>query len=1095
MVTDDFNFTADYVIPCNLSAFNVWYDIEVNDGQSFMNLAGTFKISSMIADGSSTPDNGPCDGTATVSPSNGTAPYTTFWGSTSGTALTDSNLCSGSYSVQITDANGCLFDTTIVVNSNPCGNYAISYNPLGNESDTNVCDGAGQAYVNSGAAPFTYEWSHGPTTDVLYNLCGGNYWVSITDNNGCNDTVSFTVETNGPCTNFQLYLEPIFGETSPGACDAVVQVYGNSSNYPITYEWNNGYNYNVDTVCSGNYWVAGTDNIGCMDTISFFVDSIYNPCIAYSANVHNVINVSDTNTCDGSAITSVTYGTEPYTYEWSNGGTADTDAALCFGNQWIAITDANGCADTSFFWVDTVFNACDYYQVYISDNQNESDLGLCDGFGVALGSWGTAPYTYLWSTAETTDSIGGLCAGSYNVVVTDANGCTDSTDLTITTDCTLDFSSSIISDVSCFGLNDGSISVLSDGTAPFLYSIDGGNNIDSVGFYGNLAPGNYTILSEDVNECFGEYNITILEPIALSSITVNKTFPTCGANDGAAQVTAVNGGTAPYSYQWTNGALTAISSNMAAGSYVVTVEDANGCDISQSVNLSSAAAPGITINPTSPTCAGLNNGSIDLVVSGGVAPITFDWSTGAQTEDVANLLAGTYDVTISDAAGCVIVEIITLADVAPINLTNVTKTLASCGLSDGSLTANVTGGTAPYSYNWVTGGSAATETNLAAGSYLLTVTDNNGCIKSKTYSLSNDVAPVITVDQVNQPECEGGNGMIEVSVSGGTTPYTYAWSDGSTNQNLLSAVVGEYELTVTDAGGCKGVEYAELYGINLNAAEICLVSVDTATTGNLVVWTKDYGLGIAEYQIFKETAIANQFQFLQTVPFDSLSQYIDMAANPGVHSYKYKVRTIDSCGNASDFLALHKTIHLSAQMTGSGDIELVWDDYIGINYTQFYIHRYHPSTGWEVLDSVATNVHNYLDGTYPNVTGLEYSIVVLPDSPCTAEKAQDHNSTRSNAATVAFDNAGTGSNVNSNEINSLTIYPNPTNGVFNLSITDSYESMRISIMDINGKMIVQHPIIRGVSQQQLNISNLESGVYFIHAEIDNVNHVVKLIKQ
>lgn len=1038
-----------------------------------------------------------------------------------------------------------MIDDIKVVEPDPCASFSGT---SGSFADDGNCQGYAWMTPSGGTTPYTYYWySSANTDDYEYNLCAGTYYGKITDLNGCIVDSLETVVNYDPCVNAGIQMGPIYGATSSSNCDgsSEVWVYGPG---PYDILWSNGGTGSIDSsLCHGNNWVTATDANGCVDTTYFVVDSIYDPCVGYSVGHYYTINASDDVTCNGSSKGGANYGTAPYSYLWSSGETTEIATALCFGTAWVQITDANACVDTMFTNIDTIYNACDF--LYLNYNYtNESGVGNCDGYITIEAESGIAPYSYLWNNSSTSDSLGSLCAGTYSVVTTDANGCVDSTEITVGTDCSLDLSASIVNDISCFGLVDGNIEIVnSNGTAPFLYSIDG-VQIRTDPYFDTLAAGTYTIMSQDVNECYGEYQVTIVEPpllvldtaytlsnascnglndgqvIAAASggttpynfqwsngqvgdtlqnvsagthtlylsdasgcqenasvtvtepaamtVTVTETSPTCGASDGSAEVTSVTGGTTPYTYSWTSGDATALSQDLDAGVYQVTVEDANGCEVNSTVNLASATAPAVTVNTTSPSCYGGNDGAIDLVITGGTAPITFDWSTGAQTEDLSSLMAGTYDVTIEDASGCVISEVVSLAGVSQIDLSNVSSTLASCGLSDGELMVTPTGGAGGYTYSWSSGGSADTESGLAAGTYTLTVTDGNGCINSKTYALSNDAAPTISIDEVIQPACEGGNGMISVSVTGGTAPYAYAWSDGSSNQNLVSAVVGNYTLTVTDAGSCEAVAYSELNGINLNAAEICLVTVDTATNGNIVVWTKDYNLGIAEYEIYRETAIFNQFQYLNTVPFDSLSQYVDLAANPDVHAYKYKVRTIDSCGNASDFLALHRTIHLNAELNTSNEVELSWNQYVGINYNKYYIHRYHPTIGWELLDSVASTVHNYVDDNYPSVTDLTYSIEVKPLSPCTAQKAQDHNSTRSNSVNIAPGNLDASVGYMNNE---FSIYPNPGSDFIQLN-TKIIGTYTLELYDMQGRIVFT---TEDNGNTVISAKDFESGVYFV----------------
>ena len=314
---------------------------------------------------------------------------------------------------------------------------------------------------------------------------------------------------------------------------------------------------------------------------------------------------------------------------------------------------------------------------------------------------------------------------------------------------------------------------------------------------------------------------------------------------------------------------------------------------------------------------------------------------------------------------------------------------------------------------------------------------------------------------------------------------------GANSKDLFNVPVGSYELIVTDSNGCQGVEYAELFGVNLNPAEICMVTVDTTTGSNIVVWTKEYNLGISEYEIYKETSSLNVFQLLGTVPFDSLSQFIDTAANSSVHSYRYKLRTIDSCSNESEFLAYHKTIHLVSNIGLSNVVNLVWDDYIGFEYLTFYINRYHPTTGWEVLDSVAANVHSYTDNSYPSLAGLEYDIEVIPVMPCVAEKAQDHNTTRSNRHTIAPPGPPSPSLIDESTLINARIQPNPSNGLFSIIVAASNWSY--SLFDMNGKLIKSESA--SANKAEVNIEALEAGIYMLQISVEGQSIYRKIVKQ
>lgn len=961
-------------------------------------------------------------------------------------------------------------------------------------------------------------WTLATPTVKLYNTTGdtiADMGVSVVDD--LNVTASFYIDCSvypagtysvmtNEATNGTLTLDtvlsivgmgsPTFNNTNPycaGNADGILNFAGLvGGTAPYTYAWFSdagltqqiGTGAAISNYAAGTYYIQVTDFNNCTFSASTMLSDPIALQMAVTSNGETCFG-----TCDGSATATPSGGTAPYAYTWSAGPTTQTASALCAGTYAIDVVDVNGCAIS-----DSVSVTGPSQLGYALSGGNVTCAGLNNGtidFTGMIG--GTTPYQYSidgGTTYQSSSSFTGLAAGTYVTYMQDANGCfwTDSIALTAPGSALVLDTAMTIVNASCNGSSDGQMFCgVTGGTAPYTLQWSNGLYSDTLT---HATAGTYTLFVTDATGCSASASGTITEPAAMS-VSDTLTAPTCGLNDGSAEILSVSGGTAPFTYAWTNGASTALVSGLEAGTYVVTIEDVNGCSVTETINLASSTAPSVAVNTTSPSCNGGVDGAINLTLTGGTAPITFDWSTGAQTEDITNLRAGIYDVTIQDASGCEISKIVTVPVTPQLDLSAVTYNPANCGLQDGDITVIAAGGTAPYAYSWSSGGTASQESGLAAGTYTLTVTDANACVKSKTYALSNVNSPSITVDQVVQPACEGGDGMIAVSVSGGTTPYTYDWSDGTHNQNLVSAVVGNYQLTITDGGGCQAVAYAELHGINLSAAEICMVTVDTVTDGNIVVWTKDYGLGIAEYEIYRETAVYNQFQYLGTVPFDSLSQYLDTTANPDVHSYKYKVRTIDSCANASDFLALHKTIHLNAVLNTSNEVELNWDDYIGIAYTDFHIYRNHPTTGWQEIAVVASTVHNYTDPNYPSITGLDYSIVVIPSSPCTAEKSQDHNSTRSNKVNIA-PGVPTDAGISSSDM-SYNVYPNPTKGILNLRLSSQTSNVEVIMQDLNGKVVK----LFNVGQQplhQLDISDLESGVYFLDVRIDGASNVTKVVK-
>ncbi|MCS7074375.1 MAG: SprB repeat-containing protein, partial [Bacteroidia bacterium] len=314
----------------------------------------------------------------------------------------------------------------------------------------------------------------------------------------------------------------------------------------------------------------------------------------------------------------------------------------------------------------------------------------------------------------------------------------------------------------------------------------------------------------DTNNCIARDTITITQPTTLSATASVVNNVTCqGGSNGSATVNPT-GGTPPYSFSWnsTPTQTSQTATNLPAGTYTVTVTDANLCQTTASVTITQPSSIVASVSVVqNVSCYGGTNGILSASATGGTGSISYSWNTTpVQTGNQAtNLPAGTYTVTATDANGCFVTASATISQPLQLASTTVVTQPISCfGSNNGILTANPTGGTPPYSYSWNTTPVQTTPTisNIGPGTYTVTVNDANGCLEDKSISVIQPTQLTGSLNVVNNLCFGFANGMIGTNISGGTPPYSYSWSNGQTTPNLSNLTANTYTVTVTDSRGC-----------------------------------------------------------------------------------------------------------------------------------------------------------------------------------------------------------------------------------------------------------------------------------------------------
>jgi gliding motility-associated-like protein len=527
---------------------------------------------------------------------------------------------------------------------------------------------------------------------------------------------------------------------------------------------------------------------------------------------------------------------------------------------------------------------CALCPALIANNNNVVDAICNGGTGSATISTtgGLGPYTYNWLPGNLTgDTQSGLAAGVYTISITDANGCTGTSTVTINEPAALTTNNFGATASTCGAPNGAAFASANGGTAPYTYTWSNatGNlqitpNSNTADTLHNIGAGDYVVLIQDANSCTFSDTITITTTSAPTTIIDATNDAACGANNGSIIVSA-SGGTGAYSFQWigtggvlqTSNNIVAIDSltNIGAGNYLIIVTDNNGCadSINASVNNLNAAVLNL-VSQTNILCFGNNNGNAIVSANGGAGPYTFVWTSNgvivqtdslvASTDTLNNALPGQYIVEVTDNTGCITNFTVDITGpTSALNIVSLSVTNATCGNSDGTASLVVNGGTigAGYQYNWQpSGGNNATATNLAVGSYTITVTDANACSTDTTIAIGNINGPIVSISSFTNPTCNGlANGTASATATGGTGFLTYQWSSGSVNSTTINNLApGIYTIIATDSLGCSGSANVTISEPTLITANLTVTAAFCGTSSGTAQVTASGGTGSLSYQ-------------------------------------------------------------------------------------------------------------------------------------------------------------------------------------------------------------------------------------------------------
>src|SRR6056300_1652075 len=872
------------------------YTVTGTDANGCVNTASsTITVGSSLTAGAIAGNTTICSGgdpaafTSSSSASGGTGSYTYEWESSTNSGSTWSAISSSNsttydvpsgltqttqYRRKVSDGSNTAYSNTLTV--------TVNANPTITSSVTSVCDGSDITLTGSGTAATTNAWVSATTSvatitsaGVLTGVSSGTSVITYTDNNGC--TVTETVTVNALPT---VAVSPTSASITSGNSQSL------TASGATSYSWSpstglsatTGGTVTASPTTTTTYTVTGTDANGCVNTAS--------STITVGSSLTAGAIAGNTTICSGgdpaafTSSSSASGGTGSYTYEW--------ESSTNSGSTWSAISSSN----STTYDVPSGLTQTTQYRRKVSDGSNtaysntltvtvnanptitSSVTSVCDGSDITLTGSGTAATTNAWVSATTSVAtitsagvLTGVSSGTSVITYTDNNGCTVTETVTVNALPTV-----AVSPTSASITSGNSQSLTASGANSYSWSPSTGLSATTGGTVtaSPTTTTTYTVTGTDANGCVNTQTVTV--EVTLDGGTIASDETLCSGGDPAAftSSSSASGGTGSYTYEWessTNSGSTwsAISSSNSTTydvpsgltqttQYRRKVSDGSNTAYSNTLTVTVNANPNSSgVSVTNVSCNGGTDGSADITVTGGTSPYTYAWSGpssySSTSEDINTLSAGTYSVTVTDANSCTSSNTnVVVTEPTALTLSNGSQTNVDCnGNSTGSVTVSAAGGTSPYEYKIGMGsyGTSATFSSLSAGSYTVTAKDANGCTQTLSVTITEPAAALSSSGvSVTNVSCNGGtDGSADITVTGGTSPYTYAWSGpssySSTSEDINTLSAGTYSVTVTDANSCTSsntnVVVTEPTALTLSNGSQTNVDCNGNSTGSVTV--------------------------------------------------------------------------------------------------------------------------------------------------------------------------------------------------------------------------------------------------------------------
>lgn len=713
-------------------------------------------------------------GSVQASPANNTY----LW-SNGQTNATLTNLGPGTYTVTVS-SNGAICTSTSSVTLTQPAELLITNAPY-SISCFGFGDGRAVAHPSGGTLPYSFLWNTGSTLDSITNLQPGQYSVTVNDANGCQKISTMAVVEP---TAIQIVTALNRSPSCFGLSNGQLTTYAIGGTTPFVFVWNTGQvNQGITNIPAGTYTVTATDGNGCSQVKT---ETVTEPPLLTSFATPVAIRCFGQNT--GALHIDAAGGTPAYSAVWNgpNGFTANSFSINnLFAGQYVAtVTDAQGCTST----LTQTLNQPAQLQVALPPLSDTICFGASNGTATAIPNGGTAPFNYVWSQGQNSQTATGLSSNEYFVTVTDANTCTATNSTIVLQQNELNAFAQAQAP-GCHNGQDGVGSVVSIfyGATPanvndFTYTwntspVQSGQNVNSL-----RGGQTYTVTATDQLGCTATATVQVSNPPPMATALTGSAPARCfGEATGWASARAI-GGNAPYTWFWNGGSTPgdSVAQGLAAGTYIVTITDANGCPGTSSVTISQPAQLGAQLSPTAVKCFGESTGSARITPVGGVAPYQILWENGAQTVEIQNLASGIYQVSITDVNNCLATTSVEVSQPEqPLSGTATMEPPRCFGGHDGRILLVANGGSAPYRYaldNKPVNGSPI-QIGITAGDYTPRIIDINGCELVLAPVTVTQPEPIVVDLGPDIRIVYGEEVQLFAEVSNGQGILQYAWGE------------------------------------------------------------------------------------------------------------------------------------------------------------------------------------------------------------------------------------------------------------------------------------------------------------------------------